>query len=116
MSKKNLFQIVVAVACFVGAFIVLYNNGVFGSEAVPQVSFIKPGSTPAKGSAGVFGSDQVLPYGKLQASDFDRAFGSRKTGMYKIQYPKLDPNNDVSVPVQDLFVSGSSTLSGIPQQ
>lgn len=106
-NKKSLAMIIVAVACFVGAFMVLYNNGVFGGQSGPAISFTKTSPTANKSNA--FYSENILPFGQLQSGDFDRAFGSRKTGMYKIQYPKLDTKNDVSVDVRDLFVPVSSS-------
>lgn len=105
-NKKNLAMIIVAIACFVGTFVVLYNNGVFGGQSGSAVSFTRPIPTN-KGNA--FYSENILPFGQLQSGDFDRAFGSRKTGMYKISYPQLDIKNDVSVNVKDLFVPVASS-------
>lgn len=106
-NKKNLVMIIVAIACFVGAFVVLYNNGVFGGQVGPMTSFTRPTSNTSRSSA--FYSENILPFGQLQGGDFDRAFGSRKTGMYKISYPQLDIKNDVSVNVKDLFVPVASS-------
>jgi len=108
MSKKNLVQVFIAVACLIGAFMVLYNNGVFGGQQLPGVTFSHQSGTASK-SAGIFGADAILPFGKLQESDFDKAFGSRKTGMLKTTYPKLDPNKDVKIEVKDLFVGLSTS-------
>jgi len=116
MNRKGLIQTVVAIACLVGAFMVLYNNGVFSGQPLSQVSFKRTGGSASKTAAGVFGKDAILPYGKLSDSDFDRAFGTRKSGTYKYQYPKLNLNSDVKVDVKDLFLTATSGEVVLPQQ
>lgn len=115
MNRKGLIQTVIAIACLVGAFMVLYNNGIFSGQPIGGVSFRRTGST-GKAAEGIFGKDAILPYGKLSDPDFDRAFGSRKTGTYKSQYPKLNLNSDVKVDVKDLFLTATSGEVTLPQQ
>ena len=115
MSKKNLFQIIVAVACLVGAFMVIYNSGLFGNQQLPNVSFTRQGGSVATKNSGIFSPDVILPFGKLQGSDFDKAFGERRSGMLRTTYPVLDTNKDVKVDVKDLF-GGASVSTSTPAQ
>ncbi|MDR3643014.1 MAG: hypothetical protein P4L74_05305 [Candidatus Doudnabacteria bacterium] len=88
MSKKTIIQLVIIVAAFGLAGVVLY-NGFFsqGSPASAPATLVSSGSPQTP--------QQILPYGSGPL-DFS-VLSSRPFVFGQIQYQKLDPNSEVGV-------------------
>lgn len=95
MNKKVIIQIVIILAGFIGAGMVLY-NGFFKGNSTS--STLKLESEPIAG----IGQEAILPYGATL--DFNIL---KKQNLFfnQVIYPKLDPNNDYGISPENLIVS-----------
>ena len=93
MNKKLIIQTVIIVACFLISGIVLY-KGLFSSNST------LPATIPGGSLDVASGDEAVLPHGtKL---DFD--VFKRQNFQYGIlEYPKLNPQNEIGVDVNNLI-------------
>lgn len=99
MGKKQIIQIVIVIAAFSGAFIVLYKGGVFGSPAANQAMLAT--SNPADLDK------PILPYG--DSLDF-KVIDTGRFHYNQFQFENLDPN-DVGVEVPNLISAPVSSGS-----
>lgn len=96
LNKKTIIQLVIIVAAFIAAGIVLY-NGFFSNKG--------PASSPTalSGPASSQAPQEILPYGE---SGFDFSVLSNRPFVFsQIQYPKLDPNSEVGVLPSSMIAS-----------
>lgn len=84
MNKKLVIQIIIIVAAFGGAGMVLYNGFFNNKGASVEVSTIGSDS-----------GEKVLPYG--ETLDLT-VLNSRPLQFNTISYPKLEPSQDVGIP------------------
>jgi Flp pilus assembly protein CpaB len=93
MNKKLIIQIIVIVAAFGGAGLVLYNGlSNNSSSSVPQSSNTPTAKNPK----------DILPYG--DSLDFS-VLKSRPFVFDQLQVPQLNPKSDVGVSPEQLFNS-----------
>ena len=92
MNKKTLIQLIIILGAFGGAGIVLY-NGFFRNQPTP-ISVSLTGTPQA--------TQNILPNG--ESLNFT-VLHSRPFEYDQIQYPKLDPQSEVGVPVENLIKS-----------
>ena len=103
MNKKTIIQLVINVVAFGAAGLVLY-NGLFNSNnsALPVgVS----GATPQSVS-----SQNILPYGDTPLDiQFKQVLDPNRFQYNQIDYPKLDPKNDVGISPDSLIIPSPVT-------
>lgn len=92
MNKKQIIQLIIILAAFGGAGIVLYKGGIFGS----------PSSNTVTLQAGVVtGSQPILPYG--ESLDFTQAIDKKRFDYNQFEFSKLAPN-EVGISVDNLII------------
>ena len=110
-------QVAVIVVAFAASGFVLY-NGLKGSSPSPSSPLspqagVMPAAGGALGATTTATSNQaLLPYGPDLQSTLNSLLSSMQQQDFKfgiMQYPKLDPQNDVGVPVQQIFHQATST-------
>jgi len=96
MNKKLIIQIIVIVAAFAGAGVVLY-NGLFKSSA----------GLPVASTAGAT-QQNILPYGT--SMDFNSVLYQRNLQYNIVAFPVLNPSTDVGIPQDQLITPLPSTV------
>ncbi|MBI5530617.1 MAG: hypothetical protein HY918_03910 [Candidatus Doudnabacteria bacterium] len=91
MNKKTLIQVIVIVVAFGAAGIVLY-NGFFSNSG---------GTTAETETVQPIDESALLPYG--DTLNFKGILYKRPFQYGAVDYPKLNPNSEVGVPVSSLI-------------
>ena len=94
MDKKQIIQITVIVVALGGAAMILY-NGLFKDS----------GESSSPASATAVEQQEILPYGS--SLDFDKAINPDRFQYGLLEYPKLDPQNEVGIPEYNLIIPAS---------
>jgi hypothetical protein len=106
LNKKTIIQLVVIVVAFGAAGLVLYNgffsnNNASSSAVVSDVPF-QSMSTSTSTSA-----QSILPYG--DTLDFSKVLDSTRFQYNQIDYPQIDPQNDVGISQDSLITPAPAT-------
>lgn len=108
-NKKQIIQISVIVVAFLAAGYILYSGGLFGSNATWHGSSasLSVGAGLGPGLGAGQSSGDVLPYGNIlqDPKDFDKVINHNRFQYDLIQYPKLDPQNEVGVPENSVITA-----------
>lgn len=100
MNKKTLIQVVIIICAFAASGIVLYNGLFKNSSGVPDSSLTIDLAAS---------TEKILPYGDKM--DIKSAVSQQNLQYGLIQYPKLDPNQEVGIPLQQLIVPPAITTT-----
>lgn len=107
VNKKTIIQLVIIVVAFLAAGLVLYNgffnnsNNAASQTGMPggslqssssSVSMFMPASTSSSSSTP---TQSILPYG--ETLDFGKVLDSKRFQYNQINYPQLDPQNEVGI-------------------
>lgn len=103
MSKKTIAEIVIVIVAFLASGVVLYRGLVVKDPA----EYLPQSVAPAKVQEPTIQLSTVFPFG--ERFDIDTVLAKRKLQFGVVQYPKLDPNSEVGVPVSQLVPTASST-------
>ena len=98
MNKKQTIQIVIIVVVFLGAGIILYYGGIFGTSGSLGRVLI-PTISPTPATAVTAGRD-ILPSG--DPLNFSKAIYPNRFQYNIIEYPKVDAKSEIGVNVYDL--------------
>lgn len=90
MNKKTLIQVIIIVVAFGAAGIVLYNGFFSGGASTTETETVQP-----------VDETTLLPYG--DSLNFQGVLYKRPFQYGAVDYPKLNPNSEVGVPVSSLI-------------
>ncbi len=97
MNKKTIIQVIVIIVAFSTAGIVLYNGLFKGGE---QTIYENIAVTEQKDQG------TLLPYGNT----LDFTVLKKQDLFYnQVSYPKLDPNSEIGIPLENLIISPYTT-------
>jgi hypothetical protein len=100
MNKKTIIQLVIIVVAFGAAGVVLYNGFFNNGNSGPQAGII--GSPFHSASTSV---QSILPYGDTPLDiKFKEVLDPNRFQYNQIDYPKLDPKNDVGISPDNLII------------
>ncbi|HYV33499.1 MAG TPA: hypothetical protein VE973_01475 [Candidatus Limnocylindria bacterium] len=107
MDKSLTIKIVIIVAAFGGAGLILY-FGLFNNANGP----VLPPSGQVSGSGAALSQKDILPNGNTL--DFNKIINTKRFQFDVINYPVLDPKNEVGIPENDLVLPDQNTIVKTP--
>lgn len=93
VNKKTIIQLVVIVAAFAAAGLVLY-NGLFKGNGNTAPGFVDTSTNAGQ---------EILPYGDTPLEIQFKALDPKRFQYNQIEYQKLNPQNDVGIPPDSLI-------------
>jgi hypothetical protein len=104
MNKKTIIQLIIIVVAFGAAGLILY-NGFFNNNSTASPA----GTAGVPGSSASTSPQSILPYGGTL--DFSKVLDSNRFQYNQIDYPQLDPQNDIGISPENLVTPAPAAQS-----